>query len=164
MNTPAGISTVEYMVYRESDTGPAQIALHTYLASLTIEAADIRFLFCFHLNLPPTKLATYKTMAVLVVQQQRGSFLAVKRCLRELDIHYSLLFPARLWMLVDRTTHFFDSADEAWSWMESTGLVDSCPPPSEAAKPRGTQGADAVDNTNRSVATRKLALQQIWSK
>ena len=64
------------------------------------------------------------------IQQQRSSFLGIKRKLRELDLKYALLFPARLRVSINGKTHFFDSPVEAWSWVERytpaalTGPVD----------------------------------------
>ena len=54
----------------------------------------------------------------LNVQRQRFSFMAVKRELREESIQYALMFPARLRVIVDGTTVFFNDPKEAWSWLE----------------------------------------------
>ena len=52
------------------------------------------------------------------IQQQRASFMGVKRKLRELQYKYALLFPARLKIMTDGKSHFFDNPPEAWSWLE----------------------------------------------
>ena len=52
------------------------------------------------------------------IQQQRSSFLTVKRKLHALNLKYALLFPARLRVTDDGKTHFFETPTEAWSWLE----------------------------------------------
>ena len=54
----------------------------------------------------------------LNVQRRRFSFMAVKRELREAGIQYSLMFPARLKVMLDGNTTFFNEPEEAWSWLE----------------------------------------------
>ncbi|KAJ1113493.1 hypothetical protein NDU88_001736 [Pleurodeles waltl] len=55
----------------------------------------------------------------MAVQSRRATFLGVKRALREEGLRYSLLFPAKLKIISDGTTHFFQEPDEAWAWLES---------------------------------------------
>ncbi|KAJ1200957.1 hypothetical protein NDU88_004775 [Pleurodeles waltl] len=55
----------------------------------------------------------------IAVQKQHNSFLVVNRCLRELGLAYSLLFPARLRVVAAGTMHFFATPEEAWHWIES---------------------------------------------
>lgn len=49
------------------------------------------------------------------VQRRRSSFLAVKKELQSEGLQYSRLFPARLRI----STHFCDSPEEAWDWLEA---------------------------------------------
>ncbi|KAJ1161739.1 hypothetical protein NDU88_002220 [Pleurodeles waltl] len=53
----------------------------------------------------------------LVVQTQRATFLEVKRALREEGLRYSLLFPSKLKVILDGTTHFFQEPDEVLAWL-----------------------------------------------
>lgn len=54
----------------------------------------------------------------LEVQRKRASFLAVKKALRDEGLQYSLMFPARLRVTLNEKTHFHDSPEEAWDWLE----------------------------------------------
>ena len=76
---------------------------------------EARRLGSIKLNNYPVMLFPDYTAAI---QQQRASFLGVKRKLRELQYKYALLFPARLKIMLDGKSHFFDSPSEAWSWLE----------------------------------------------
>ncbi|KAJ1142590.1 hypothetical protein NDU88_008904, partial [Pleurodeles waltl] len=53
----------------------------------------------------------------LAFQTQRATFLEVKRSLREEGLRYSLLFPSKLKVILDGTTHFFQEPDEVWAWV-----------------------------------------------
>lgn len=55
----------------------------------------------------------------LEVQRHRSSFLEVKKALRKEGIQYSLLFPARLKLILDGTTLFFETPNEAWDWLDT---------------------------------------------
>ena len=52
------------------------------------------------------------------VQQQRATFLGVKRRLRELGYKYALLFPAKLRVQALGRTFFFEDPKETWDWLE----------------------------------------------
>ena len=69
------------------------------------------------------------------VQQQRRSFLGAKRKLRDLHIQYMLLFPARLNVIYNEKSHFFDMPEAAWDWMETKHGVSrsnaDCPDPGD---------------------------------
>ena len=54
------------------------------------------------------------------VQQQRSSFTAVKRKLRELKLKYALLFPDKLRVEAFEKIFFFDNPKEAWDWAEKS--------------------------------------------
>ncbi|KAJ1160495.1 hypothetical protein NDU88_000997 [Pleurodeles waltl] len=58
--------------------------------------------------------------STIAVQKRclENTFLAVKRRLHELGLGYSLLFPAKLPVLANNTTHFFATPEEVWSWLE----------------------------------------------
>ena len=63
------------------------------------------------------------------VQQQRRSFLAVKQKLRAMQISYMLLFPAKLKVLFNGKTLFFETPESAWDWVkERPNLVDRAEP------------------------------------
>lgn len=51
----------------------------------------------------------------MMVQRQRSS---VKKKLQAAQLKYALLFPARLKVIHDKKTHFFDSPNEAEEWLE----------------------------------------------
>ena len=44
--------------------------------------------------------------------------MAVKQELRDAEIQYTLMFPARLRIMVDGNTTFFADPNEAWDWLE----------------------------------------------
>lgn len=77
------------------------------------------------------------------MQKRWGSFGAVKRQLQDLDLRYSLLFPARLRVVKDGTTRFFDSPSDAWDWQEGSGLATSSRPPDGPWCPDGS-GTSAI--------------------
>ena len=54
----------------------------------------------------------------LRVQNQRRDFLAVKKRMRDQGLKYSMLFPARLRVVTNNRTLFFDAPEEAWDWMD----------------------------------------------
>ncbi|KAJ1083279.1 hypothetical protein NDU88_003438 [Pleurodeles waltl] len=76
------------------------------------------------------------------VQNKRTSFMAVKRALREEGIHYyySLLFPARLRVISEGQTVFFQTPDEAWGWLEARGTRGSCHTKMDHTGRRGRRG------------------------
>ena len=55
----------------------------------------------------------------LQVQQQRREFLEVKKALRQQELRYAMLFPARLRVVADDKVHFFLDPGEAWQWLEN---------------------------------------------
>ena len=55
----------------------------------------------------------------LQVQRRRREFYDIKRRLREQNLKYAMLFPARLRVEADGKTHFFTSPEEAWEWSET---------------------------------------------
>ena len=57
-----------------------------------------------------------------IVQKQRNTYVPVKRVLRQLDIKYALFFPAKLRVIYKERTHFFQTAEAVWDWMEAPGL------------------------------------------
>lgn len=50
---------------------------------------------------------------ILMVQWQRSSFQAVKKKLQQAQLKYALLYPARLKIIYNKKTHFFDSPSDA---------------------------------------------------
>ncbi|KAJ1197646.1 hypothetical protein NDU88_001502 [Pleurodeles waltl] len=60
---------------------------------------------------------------MIAVQKQCNSFLVVKRRLHEMEFTYSLLFPAKLCVVAADSTHFFNTPEETWRWIESS---DNC--------------------------------------
>ncbi|KAJ1155681.1 hypothetical protein NDU88_008410 [Pleurodeles waltl] len=51
-------------------------------------------------------------------QNKPASYIAVKRALRDEGIQYSLLFPARLRVVTEDRSTFFQTPDEAWQWLK----------------------------------------------
>lgn len=45
--------------------------------------------------------------------------MAVKKELRNEGLRYSLLLPVHLKIMLDSNTHFSDSLEEAWNWLEA---------------------------------------------
>lgn len=75
------------------------------------------------------------------VQRHRASFLEAKKALRKEDIQYSLLFPARLKVMLDGSTSFYSSPEEVWSWLElyragTEGRRDGGMKPTEKSGPQ----------------------------
>ena len=54
------------------------------------------------------------------VQESRKSFLSVKQKLRAMDIKYMLLYPARLRVIYNGQSHFFEQPEEVWQWLDMT--------------------------------------------
>ncbi|KAJ1112148.1 hypothetical protein NDU88_000416 [Pleurodeles waltl] len=75
-----------------------------------------------------------------MVQFQRQSFTGVKRRFKELGYTHMLLFPAKLKVLHAGRSHFFQSPEAAWDWLERNdvaGTPDSVVGESDR-RPRGT--------------------------
>ena len=53
------------------------------------------------------------------VQARRSSFMEVKREMRQEGIKYALMFPAKLRVTLDDSTHIFFTPAEAWDWWET---------------------------------------------
>ena len=53
------------------------------------------------------------------VQQQRATFIMVKRKMRELELKYALMFPAKLKVMSGGETFFFTEPEAALTWLES---------------------------------------------
>ena len=70
------------------------------------------------------------------VQMRRRSFEEVKQKLRAMNIQYMLLFPARLKIIHQSKTFFFDSPNQAWEWATETPNLPKL-------------GGDGVSRTNR---------------
>lgn len=58
------------------------------------------------------------------VQKARASFLGVKKNLRSRNLKYALLFPAKLKVIHNQKTNFFDAPEDAAEWMEVTFTQD----------------------------------------
>ncbi|KAJ1107054.1 hypothetical protein NDU88_004451 [Pleurodeles waltl] len=58
-----------------------------------------------------------------MVQLQRQSFAGVKRKLKELGYTYMLLFPAKMKVLHAGRSHFFQSLEAAWEWLEQNDVA-----------------------------------------
>ena len=55
----------------------------------------------------------------LQVQRQRRTFTELKKSLREQNIRYAMLFPAKLRVADGTKTHFFMTPEEGWRWLEA---------------------------------------------
>ncbi|KAJ1152675.1 hypothetical protein NDU88_005450 [Pleurodeles waltl] len=53
------------------------------------------------------------------VQAQRGSYLEIKKDLHEEGIQYSLMFPARLQIILNGATHVCSTPEDEWTWLEA---------------------------------------------
>ncbi|KAJ1163598.1 hypothetical protein NDU88_004054 [Pleurodeles waltl] len=67
--------------------------------------------------------ARVEDATVGMVQLQRQSFAGVKRKLKELGYTCMLLFPANLKVLHAGRSHFFQSPEAAWDWLERNDVV-----------------------------------------
>ncbi|XP_078521594.1 uncharacterized protein LOC144790772 [Lissotriton helveticus] len=70
---------------------------------------------------------TYENQRIMIfpdysklVQQQRHSFVEAKAKLRGLKILYSLLYPARLRVIYQSRTHFFNTPEDVFKWTDET--------------------------------------------
>ncbi|KAJ1117733.1 hypothetical protein NDU88_005930 [Pleurodeles waltl] len=63
--------------------------------------------------------ATFFPDFTLAVQTRRATLLEEKQALREEGLRYSLLFPSKLKVILDGTTHFLQEPDEVWAWLEA---------------------------------------------
>lgn len=57
----------------------------------------------------------------IAIQKQRATFLGVKRRLRAAGVVYSMMFPAKLRIVADNSTHFFTTPVEADRWLDGRG-------------------------------------------
>ncbi|KAJ1186150.1 hypothetical protein NDU88_002933 [Pleurodeles waltl] len=61
------------------------------------------------------------------MQAKRASYLAVKMALDDEGVRYALLFPSKLTIMWEGKTHFCQTPEEAWAWLESyKGGKDDC--------------------------------------
>ncbi|KAJ1157645.1 hypothetical protein NDU88_010350 [Pleurodeles waltl] len=58
-----------------------------------------------------------------MVQLQRQSFAGIKRKLKELGYTYMLLLPAKLKVLNAGRSHFFQSPEAAWDWLDRNDVA-----------------------------------------
>ncbi|KAJ1218626.1 hypothetical protein NDU88_006204 [Pleurodeles waltl] len=63
------------------------------------------------------------------VQNQRASYQTVKKAIRDEELQNSLVFPAKLRIIQDGTTHFCNTPEEPWTWIEAYRMGASHPPP-----------------------------------
>mgnify|MGYP002804549248 CR=1 FL=1 len=52
------------------------------------------------------------------MQEQQKTFIEVKKKLREINLQYMLLYPAKLKVISQGKTHFFERPEEVWNWLE----------------------------------------------
>ena len=101
----------------------------------------------------------------LAVQHQRSTFQAVKKRLRDLGLKYSLLFPAKLRVVFNGKTQFFDEPAAAWSWMEER--VEGSSPASQSdknwkpVKNNRKKQPHNTHKTNQQTPTQQPDLEQI---
>ncbi|KAJ1140319.1 hypothetical protein NDU88_006676 [Pleurodeles waltl] len=60
------------------------------------------------------------------VQHQRRSFDEVKKMLCSKEIKYMMLFPARIWVLVEDKSWYFNTTVEAWDWDKGRPAAAKC--------------------------------------
>ena len=107
----------------------------------------------------------------LRVQKQRRDFLAVKKRMRDQGLKYSMLFPARLRVITNNKTLFFDAPEEAWDWMERresqrTGRGDSPKkkrqpsPEKSASDPEKRDSEGGHSSPGRPPEVQEIALEQ----
>lgn len=54
-------------------------------------------------------------------QKQRASFQPIKKRLRDLNLIYSMLYPAKLRIVENGKTYFFTNPTEASEWLDTRG-------------------------------------------
>lgn len=78
------------------------------------------------------------------VQKLRRTFDPIKVKLCALGIRYMLLFPVKLKVIFQDTTHFFQSPEEVWSWIEEKPRLKRGSP-STALLPAGKQPSPSCE-------------------
>lgn len=66
------------------------------------------------------------------VQKKRALFLTAKKRLRELNLKYAMLYPAKMKITVDGRSYFFSSPQEVFDWLESRPRATRGSPPRAA--------------------------------
>ena len=74
------------------------------------------------------------------VQQQRASFLTVKRKLREMGVKYALMFPAKLKIIQGSVARFFLDQQEAWQWLEGEFPTEAGPWEAAGSRKKARKG------------------------
>lgn len=92
-----------------------------YIANDTFLNGDQDTLFCL---LEDKGLIPYENVHVHVYpdfslegQRKRPQFNSVNTKLREKGLKYAMIYPARLYVQMDDQSHFFDSPEEAHTWL-----------------------------------------------
>lgn len=76
-----------------------------------------------------------------VVQAQRVSFIDVKKALQEAGLKFSVIFPAKLRIILDDSTHFCQSPKDTWTWLVAYGKGAPMPKPQRCPRrPKSTEG------------------------
>ena len=60
----------------------------------------------------------------VATQKQRATFIAIKRRLRELQLPYGMLYPARLRIIYQGKAYFFTDPKEASHWVDTLGRLE----------------------------------------
>ncbi|KAJ1095320.1 hypothetical protein NDU88_000485 [Pleurodeles waltl] len=92
---------------------------------------------------------TYQNSAIMIlpdytkmVQQQRETFTKAKKRLQELNLLYMLLYPARMRVVYESQTHFFDTPEEVLHWTdEQVGLRPHTPLHVDSDSSQGPDGS-----------------------
>ncbi|XP_078496525.1 taste receptor type 1 member 1-like [Lissotriton helveticus] len=97
-------------------------------------------------------------------QKQRSSYYEVKKRLQTAKLRYALLFPARLKVIHDNKTHFFESPTDVEEWLEVMDIGES-PDPTQGSSAGGSRdGSDHAEDRSGACGTepkrRKPTLHQ----
>lgn len=74
-----------------------------------------------HLTIQNAAISVYPDFSI-TIQKERAKFIAAKRKLRDLNIKYSMLYPSKLRVVHSNATHFFQSPEDVFTWIEQHGL------------------------------------------
>ncbi|KAJ1143463.1 hypothetical protein NDU88_009772 [Pleurodeles waltl] len=94
------------------------------------------------------------------VQNKRASFMAVKRALHEEGVQYSLLFLARLRVITEDKTAFFQTPVEAWEWLEVRGSGGGNRTRMDRPRRRGRSGPRRQRSRNRLLVEPTMAQKE----
>ena len=119
-----------------------------------------------HLEVENSKVMIFPDFTA-AVQQQRATFIMVKRKMRELDLKYALMFPAKLKVMLSGESFFFTEPEAAWAWLETKFPEGSRewnrvnPRPKGGAKRKRNRPRSGGPTRNQSQKEQRAAVEKV---